>query len=142
MQKRFNSSNASSRVPDSSLRFNSYIDRNIRDLLVDRLPAIIWTTDKELQITSCGGLSFVPYDSGPEEFIGATLEDYFGEGNTANLYIPEYHQALRGELLEFDAHHRGRAFTVRVRPLLDEASMIIGTVGVALDVTDRNASEE
>ena len=142
MQKRFNPITAPSRIPGSSLPWNSYHDHRIRNLLADQLPAIIWTTDKELQITSCGGLSFVPYDRGPEDFIGVTLEEYFGEGNSANLYIPEYHQVLRGEPLEFDAHHRGRAFTVRVRPLLDEASMIIGTVGVALDVTGRIASEE
>jgi diguanylate cyclase (GGDEF)-like protein len=142
MRKQSGPNIASTRVPTSSLRFDSYIDRNIRNLLVDQLPAIIWTTDKELQITSCGSLSFVPCDRGSEEFIGMTLDDYFGAGNTAVLYIPEYHQVLRGAPLGFDAHHNGRAFTVRVRPLLDEQSVVIGTVGVALDVTDRKASEE
>jgi diguanylate cyclase (GGDEF)-like protein len=142
MGKRFNPSPASTRIPNSSLTFDSYPNHRIRGLLVDRLPAIIWTTDKELQVTSCGGLSFVPYDRGPEELIGLTLEDYFGEGNTAVLDIPEYEQVLRGAPLAFDAHHNGRAFTVRVRPLLDEQSIVIGTVGVALDVTDQKASEE
>jgi hypothetical protein len=105
------------------------------------LPAIVWTTDKDLQITSCGGLSFVPYDRGPEEFIGMTLNDYFGEGNSAVLYIAEHHQVLRGVPLGFDAHHNGRAFTVRLVPLMNKHSIFIGTVGVAVDVTDRKASE-
>ena len=142
MRKQLGPNIASTRVPTSSLRFDSYIDRNIRDLLVDQLPAIIWTTDKELQITSCGGASFIPCDRGAEEFIGMTLNDYFGAGNTAVLYIPEYHQVLRGASLAFDAYHNGRALTVKVRPLLDEQLIVIGTVGVALDVTDRKASEE
>jgi diguanylate cyclase (GGDEF)-like protein len=90
----------------------------------------------------CGGLSFVPYHREPNDFIGLSLHDYFGVGNTAVLYIPEYHQVLRGAPLEFDAYHNGRAFTVRVGPLLDEQSIVIGTVGVALDITDRKASEE
>jgi diguanylate cyclase (GGDEF)-like protein len=117
-------------------------DTKIRDLLVDRVPAIVWTTDKELQITSCGGLSFIPYGSGPDEFIGMTLNDYFGEGNTAALYLAEHQQVLQGAPLAFDAEYRGRAFTVRVTPLLDEDAIVIGTVGVALDVTDRKKSEE
>jgi diguanylate cyclase (GGDEF)-like protein len=142
MQKRFNPITAPTRIPDSSLPWNSYHDDRIRDLLVHQLPAIIWTTDKDLQITSCGGLSFVPYDRGPDEFIGMSLHDYFGAGNTAVLYIPEYHEVLRGAPLGFDAHHNGRAFTVKVRPLLDEQSTVIGTVSVALDVTDQKASEE
>jgi diguanylate cyclase (GGDEF)-like protein len=142
MRKRFNPRSASIQIPDSSLPLDSYYDHRIRDLLVDQLPAIIWTTDKELQITSCGGLSFVPYDREPHEFIGMTLNDYFGSGNTAVLYIPEYHQVLRGAPLGFDAHHNGRVFAVKVRPLLDEQSTVIGTVGVALDVTDQKASEE
>lgn len=142
MQKRFNPITAPARIPDSSLPRNSYHDRRVRDLLVNQLPAITWTTDKDLQITSCGGLSFVPYDRGPDEFIGMSLHDYFGAGNTAVLCIPEYHQVLRGAPLGFDAHHNGRAFTVRVRPLLDEQSTVIGTVSVALDVTDQKASEE
>jgi diguanylate cyclase (GGDEF)-like protein len=142
MQKRFNPITAPARIPDSSLPWSSYHDHRIRDLLINQLPAIIWTTDKELQITSCGGLSFVPYDRGPDEFIGMSLHDYFGAGNTAVQCIPEYHQVLRGAPLGFDAHHNGRAFTVKVRPLLDDQSTVIGTVGVALDVTDQKASEE
>ena len=140
MRKRSNSGNA--RIPAPALRFDPYIDSGIRDLLVDRLPAIIWTTDTELQITSCGGLSFVPYDRRPEELIGMTLDEYFGADNTAVLYVAEHHKVLRGGSLEFEAHHNGRAFTVRVAPLLDNQSIVIGTVGVALDITDRNASEE
>jgi diguanylate cyclase (GGDEF)-like protein len=142
MRKRFNPSTASSRISGSSLRFGFYEDDSMRDLLVSQLPAIIWTTDKELQITSCGGLSFIPYHRSPDEFIGMTLNDYFGAGNTAVLYISECHQVLLGAPLEFDANHNGRSFTVRVRPLLDEESIVVGTVGVALEVTDRKASEE
>jgi diguanylate cyclase (GGDEF)-like protein len=142
VRKRFHPSTASTRIPDSSLPLDSYHDPRIRDLLVDQLPAIIWTTDRELQITSCGSLSFAPSGRGAEEFIGMTLNDYFGAGNTAVLYIPEYYQVLRGVPLRFDAYHNGRVFTVKVRPLLDEQSIVIGTVGVALDVTDRKASEE
>jgi diguanylate cyclase (GGDEF)-like protein len=135
------SPSTTTRIPTSS-RFDSHIDRRIRNLLVDRLPAIIWTTDKELKITSCGGLSFISYKRGPEEFIGMALSDYFGVDNTAVLYIAEHHQVLQGMALDFEARHSDRTFTVSVRPLLDEQSLIIGTVGIALDVTDRKESEE
>ena len=129
-------------IPSSPLRVDSFIKRSIRDLLVENLPAIIWTTDTDLKITSCGGLSFIPSDHRRGEFIGMTLNDYFGAGNTAALHIAEHDQVLRGLPLSFDAVHGGRAFTVRVRPLLDEQAIVIGTVGVALDVTDRKESEE
>jgi diguanylate cyclase (GGDEF)-like protein len=142
MRKRFHPGTACTRIPHPSLRSASHHDCRICDLLVDQLPAIIWTTDSELQITSCGGLAFVPGERRPEEFIGMTLNDYFGAGNTAVLYIREHHQVLRGVPLAFDADYNGRAFRVRVSPLLDEQLIVIGTIGVALDVTDRKASEE
>jgi diguanylate cyclase (GGDEF)-like protein len=142
MRKPSNPRSTSTRLQRSLPRFNEHSRRKIRDLLINRLPAIVWTTDKELQITSCGGLSFVPYNRGPEEFIGMTLEDYFGADNTAVLYIPEHHQVLQGMTLAFDAQHNGHAFTFRVEPLMDKHLSVIGTVGMALDVTDRKASEE
>jgi diguanylate cyclase (GGDEF)-like protein len=141
MRKRFNPSTRSAKITDSTLHFDSPADSNIRELLIDRLPAIIWTTNRELRITSRGGLSFVP-ERGLQEYIGMSLEDYFGPGNTAILCVPEYHQVLEGTPLEFDAHHRGRFFAIRAHPLRAGGSTIIGTVGVALDVTDRRASEE
>jgi diguanylate cyclase (GGDEF)-like protein len=142
MRKQFNPSTACTGIPNPSLRLDPNHDSRSRELLVDQLPAIIWTTNRELQITSYGGLPFGSGDRRPEEFIGMTLNDYFGEGNTAVLYISEHHQVLRGVPLAFDADYNGRAFRVRVSPLLDEQSIVIGTIGVALDVTDRKASEE
>ena len=142
MRKQSNLSSDSTRIPTPPRRLDALTDYGVRDLLVDRLPAIIWTTDRDLQITSCGGLSFVPPVHGPEEFIGMGLNEYFGNGNTAVQFIAEHDQALQGVPISFDAHYDGRAFIVRVDPLLNEQSIVIGTVGVALDVTDRKASEE
>jgi len=79
---------------------------------------------------------------GLENFIGVSLYDYFGAGNTAVQYIDHHDQVLRGVSLSFDAHYNNRTFSIRVDPLLDDRSVIIGTIGVALDVTDRKASEE
>ena len=142
MRKRLKLSAPSTRVPIPTLGFDSHINHNLRNLLVNQLPAIVWTTDEELKITSCGRLSFVPYDRGPEEFIGMALDDFLGAGNTAAHYIADHRQLLEGVPLEFEAHHDGRAFTVKVGPLLDEESLVIGTVGVALQVTGRQTTDE
>src|SRR5450759_508456 len=106
--------------------------------LLQCVPAIIWTTDENLRITSIWGSSFRDLNPVPHELVGTTLYDYFGtNGFTAALL-----QALQGKSVNYDADYKGRLFSMRVEPLRNDDSRIIGTVGVAVDAPDRRESDE
>jgi signal transduction histidine kinase/CheY-like chemotaxis protein len=50
--------------------------------------------------------------------------------------------ALEGRGSSTDVWFNGRAYQTRVDPLRDEGGKLVGTIGVALDITDRVRSEE
>jgi diguanylate cyclase (GGDEF)-like protein len=106
--------------------------------LLQSVPAIIWTTDENLRITSIWGSSLPDLNPMPHELTGTTLFDYFGtSGFTATLL-----HALKGKSVNYDADYKGRLFSIRVEPLRNDESRIIGTVGVAVDTPDRRESDQ
>lgn len=111
-------------------------------LIVEQAPAIIWTTDADLRIASCWGAPLRALSLTPNEVVGTTLYEYFKTEDPSAPYIANHLQALQGTLVSFDADYKGRAFRIRLEPLRDSQSRIIGAVGVALDVTEQRRSEE
>src|SRR5450759_705014 len=65
--------------------------------LLQSVPAIIWTTDENLRITSIWGSSLPDLNPVPHELVGTTLYDYFGtNGFTAALL-----QDLQGKSVNY-----------------------------------------
>lgn len=110
-------------------------------VLVEQLPAIVWTTDESLRITSSLGAGLRPLGLKPDELKGQVLADV-SCGHALKAAILEAHQkALRGQRAAYRDAWKQRLFNVWVQPLrrLDES--IRGTIGLALDITEKIQAE-
>jgi PAS domain S-box-containing protein len=110
-------------------------------LLVGQMPAILWSTDTELRFTSSVGAALGHLDLAANELVGRSLQDYFGTVDLDALPIATHRRALGGESVTYEMEWKGRTFHAHVEPLLDGNKTIVGTIGTALDVTDRKIAE-
>jgi diguanylate cyclase (GGDEF)-like protein/PAS domain S-box-containing protein len=116
---------------------DSTLDVRLR-LLIEPMPAIVWTTDRYLRFTSDlgGGQASFGLRAAP----GTSVLDHYG---TRNPDAIRAHQlALGGESVSFEKLWEGRTFQTRVEPLRGEGGEIIGCVGIAVDITERKHAEE
>ena len=123
------------------LRLRGERDARLR-LLMEQLPAIVWSTDLRLRVVSSQGGGLRGLRLLPHPLTDASLPEYF-EVDPADDFLPRAHrQALAGETVEFQLEWRGRHFEAHVEPLRDPSGHLCGTIGVALDVTARREAEE
>ncbi len=116
-------------------------------LVVSQMPAILWTTDTKLQITSSMGAGLAALNLEPNQIIGLTMLENLGRENYESTPIAAHLRAVRGESLNYEMEWKGRCFQVRVEPLRDpplspegrgkDEGDITGTIGLVLDITDR-----
>jgi PAS domain S-box-containing protein len=111
-------------------------------LLMGQMPAILWTTDRNLHFTSSVGAALAHLRLDPNQVNGQSLYEYFGTGDPGELPIAMHLRALAGESVSYAMEWQDRAFHAHVEPLFDGSRTIIGTIGAALDVTDRKITEE
>jgi PAS domain S-box-containing protein len=109
-------------------------------LLVEQMPAILWTTDSELRVQSVAGGGLAAVQVSPAKAIGRSLFEAVPEESAAAI---GFHQrALQGESVSYELEWRGRTFQASVEPLRNAQGVVVGCVGVALDITDRKQAED
>ena len=96
--------------------------------LLDQLPAVVWATDRELRLTYGRGAALKHFGPGGDELIGA------------HVSTSAHRAALDGTVTTWEYDWRGRVFHAHVEPRW-QGTAITGTIGVALDVTDRVHSQ-
>jgi two-component system, cell cycle sensor histidine kinase and response regulator CckA len=111
-------------------------------LLVSQVPAVLWTTDTNLIFTSSVGSGLAGLGLEPDQVVGADLFTYFATGDPDFEPIAAHRQALEGHSRRYESQFNGRTFQVSVEPLRDSTGQISGTVGVAVDISDRLAAEQ
>jgi len=102
-----------------------------------RVAGTIWTTDTELRFTTSFGAGLQELNLQPHQAVGKSLYEYFGTADDAFPAIAAHRRALAGEPVDFEICWLGRHFQTRVEPLRNDAGGIIGCVGYARDVTER-----
>ncbi|MGB8800442.1 MAG: CHASE4 domain-containing protein [Candidatus Acidiferrales bacterium] len=106
-------------------------------VILERMPAILWTTDKELRYTSSMGAALDSLGVRSGGLTGRTLPEYFQTNDPQHPSIAAHWRALAGEALTYELHWQKRVFESHVRPLRGPDGDIVGVIGVALDITDR-----
>jgi len=109
-------------------------------LLVEPMPAIVWTTDRELRFRSDLGSGLASF--GLRSTQGTTLFDYYRTTDPDALPIRAHCMALDGESVSYEQEWQGRTFQTRVEPLRNEVGEIGGCIAVAVDITERRQAEE
>lgn len=118
-------------------------DREARlRLLVEQMPAVLWSTDRELRFTSSQGARLSALGLRPNQVVGTTLWEYFGTDDPDFPPIAAHREALEGRSSTFDFDWQGLPFHSHVEPLRDGHDEIVGTIGVARDITELKLAEK
>ena len=108
-------------------------------LLVENVPAILWSTDRQLRLTSASGAELARIGLTSEEFVGRPLTEILGPDAPPSL-VASIRLALEGEPADVEVELFGRAYQTHLEPLAIPG-LEHGVIGVSLDVTDRRAVE-
>jgi len=107
-------------------------------LVLAQAPVILWSTDCDLRLVWAGGLALTRVGVDPAAVVGRRIIELFPE-----RILPAGRQAkaLAGEIVEFEGEFVGLIMRAVIVPLRDDTGAVIGTVGVAVDVTANHAAE-
>ncbi|GAC1387914.1 MAG: hypothetical protein NVSMB31_01020 [Vulcanimicrobiaceae bacterium] len=112
-------------------------------IIVDQLPALIWTTDANLMITSFEGAELATLHIDPWLLVGQKVgTTLFLDEESRLITLHSHQQALEGDSFRFEIEWAGKTRQANVEPLRDVEGEIIGTIAVALDISERKAAEQ
>jgi two-component system, cell cycle sensor histidine kinase and response regulator CckA len=111
-------------------------------LLVERMPAVLWTTDTELRITFSAGAGLAAPDWHPDQRLGISLLEYFQTDDSQPPFLAAHLRALQGKPASCEIIWNGRTFEARVEPLRDSEEQIVGCIGTGLHAPARKQAEE
>jgi PAS domain S-box-containing protein len=111
-------------------------------MVLEQAPVLLWSTDQDLRVTSAMGAGFRNLDVPRAMERGLTLYEYFSIQDDDIEPIASHRRALLGDGVATQIEWQGRTFDVHVEPLRSSGGAIIGTIGVAFDVSDRTRTEE
>jgi two-component system cell cycle sensor histidine kinase/response regulator CckA len=111
-------------------------------VLVEQLPAVLWTVDRDLRFTSALGAGFARLKMKPNEIVGMSLLDYFETADQTFLPIAAHRRAVAGEPMTFHVEWKSGSYACHVEPLRDSDGQVSGAICMSLDITDRKQLEE
>lgn len=107
------------------------------EILLESMPVSVWSTDRELNIhfNQGGGLKALGIRQG--EHVGLNLKTVLGTDDPDFTPLAASLRALKGESARYHMEWGQRSFETIIEPLRDSEGTVTGTVGLALDVTER-----
>ncbi|HYL46782.1 MAG TPA: PAS domain S-box protein [Candidatus Limnocylindrales bacterium] len=111
-------------------------------VLIEQLPAVVWTVDTDLRFTSALGAGLSRLNLRPNQIVGMSLMDYFETADQTFLPVAAHRRALTGEPVTFHVEWKGGSYACHAEPLRDAEGNPNGAICMALDVTDRKQLEE
>ena len=103
----------------------------------NQLPAVMWTTDRELRITSGFGAALTRLGPRARGLNGLPLAQYFGVGPVLDRVERAHRRALAGERVTYRIEWENLTFHSQVGPLRDAGGAVVGVLGLALDISER-----
>lgn len=141
MLQRFSSRAPASASPDSPSGNGSDTERRL-SFMLESVPVNLWSTDARLNITFSQGAGLHLIGTTGTEQVGMTLYEVLKTRDPGFTPLAAHLRALQGELVRYEVEWRGRSFETRVEPLRGADGHITGTVGIAIDITDRKTLYE
>lgn len=106
-------------------------------LLLKQMPAALWTTDADLRATTLTGALVHTLPPALRASVGQTSAEALAIGDPDAPPVAAHRQAFAGVPASFELEVEGHTYMAHVEPLRDAEGRIVGTIGVAHDVTDR-----
>ncbi|MCB1056033.1 MAG: EAL domain-containing protein [Acidobacteria bacterium] len=115
-------------------------DKGLR-MVMEKLPSLLWATDRDLRLTSMlgAGVELLRLDA---EGVGGTLFDFFETEDPSFPPIAGVRRALEGESVQIEFEWLEHFFHTHIEPIRDGEQAISGTIAVALDVTQHRRTEK
>lgn len=117
-------------------------------MMSEQLPVILWTTDEHLNFTSGWGAGLQKFGLDPDQLLKMSVYDLFETTDPTHELIQPHLRALKGESVTYLSTWLSRCYRMQVSPLMHNGvhngnpQQLIGTVGIAVDVTDTQQIEE
>ena len=111
-------------------------------VLIEQLPAVLWTVDQDLRFTSAMGVGLARMGLKPDEIVGVPLYEYFNTLDSRFAPIAAHRRAISGEPVTFQLEWKGGSFACHAEPLRGADGQLQGAICMALDVSDRKRLEE
>jgi two-component system cell cycle sensor histidine kinase/response regulator CckA len=108
-------------------------------VIVDQVPAILWTTDGELRVTSVVGAGLTALGRTAGELIGTAAPQLLGQDEAARFH---HERALAGASAAYEAELDGRTYATHLEPLRDRGGDVRGTIGLAVDGTEQKQARQ
>jgi signal transduction histidine kinase len=109
--------------------------------LLEQVPAILWTTDRELRITSSIGAGLKAIGRVENDLVGVTLSADPDATHAGPAPFAGQLAALRGESGFVEGVWAGRDYGTYYRPLRGDAGDVTGVVGLTIDLSERKQVE-
>jgi len=109
--------------------------------IVEQMPGILWTTDQDLNVTLSLGNGLARLNPAQRPREGMCLSEFFGDETVHTPLLDAHYSALEGRGQSFDIDVDGTLFRGTVEPLFNSDWNLIGTVGSAVEITDRQDAE-
>ena len=119
------------------VQFERHQERARLAVMIEKMPAILWTADAQLLITSAAGAGLEALGLRSREPIGLGVLDFFFTADNEAPPIAAHRKALEGQSVAYEWTWKDRRFESHVQPLRDGEGAIQGVIGVALDITER-----
>ena len=107
------------------------------NFMLESVPVNLWSTDARLNITFSQGAGLNLIGTSGSDQVGMTLYEVLKSRDPSFTPLAAHLRALQGELVRYEVDWRGRSFETRVEPIRSADGHISGTVGIAIDITDR-----
>lgn len=106
-------------------------------IIMDQIPAILWTTDCENQYTSLVGTGLSQLGIQPNETQGRAFLDFHDSQDAMINITAMQEKTLKGESIRFEQTLHNMVMEMHIEPLKNTTDEIIGCIGLAIDVTNR-----
>ncbi|MHB8754854.1 MAG: PAS domain S-box protein [Candidatus Acidiferrales bacterium] len=106
-------------------------------VLIEQLPAVLWTIDGEMRFTSSVGAGLARLGLKPQEVVGKSLFEFFNTDDRTFPPIAAHRKALAGESVTYHTEWSGGSYACHAEPLRNGD----GVISMALDITDRKQLE-
>ncbi|MFK7778327.1 MAG: PAS domain S-box protein [Gimesia sp.] len=111
-------------------------------IIMDQIPAILWTTDNNNQYTSLVGAGLNQLGIQTNETVGRAFYDFVDSQDVSLNMAAMHERTLKGESVRFEQRLQNTIMDIHIEPLRNSTDEIIGCIGLAIDVTVRKKTVE
>lgn len=123
-------------------REDSTEHKNRLEALLRRMPAVLWSVDKDLKFVFIRGTLVGDEHGGGDRLIGVSLQKFFQTEDPGFPALAAHREALAGKSADYRQNWEDVIYQCHVDPMRNAAGQVVGVVGVAQDVTRDLEAEE